>query len=506
MSVSVNSAVAPAEVGREGLSAPAARRTNFARGSATLRVMSGLPRWVWLITAVAVVWGAASPNPVLTAAAVVLLPFCGWLLWRAGEPPLLVFACAMQWLQAAVLMFYANYYGLPLVQAFGGNQLELAIALSLGGVLALALGMRVALFRTRESAAHELAEEGGQADVLQLFLAYLAAFVVASLAAAVGFGIPGLAQFFLNVESFKWVFVFMLGYAVLEQRRGFRLLMVCVVIEVAAGFTGFFSSFKGVFFVMVVVICTAVGALQGRRLFLIGATAAVLLVLSSAWQAVKGEYREFLNEGYKTQEVLVPVGERFSKLSTLVTDFDWNQMVDGFQQLILRIGYVEFFARTIVNVPENLPYENGALWGGAVKHALMPRLFFPNKPILDDSERTSYYTGIDVSGAEQGTSIGIGYFGESYIDFGPVFMFVPIFFLGVFYGLIYRCFVIRARYKLLGSGIASSILIFGAFNIETSNIKLVGGNVVVLLLLSVFYRAFGTTVTQWLSPGSGRSV
>ena len=37
-------------------------------------------------------------------------------------------------------------------------------------------------------------------------------------------------------------------------------------------------------------------------------------------------------------------------------------------------------------------------------HILQPRMFFPNKPVVEDSELTMKYTGEIVAGAEQGTS------------------------------------------------------------------------------------------------------
>ena len=58
------------------------------------------------------------------------------------------------------------------------------------------------------------------------------------------------------------------------------------------------------------------------------------------------------------------------------------------------------------------------------------------------------YTGSRVAGTEEGTSIGIGYMAESYIDFGPIYMFVPILLLGVFYGLIYRYFIARKDFRV----------------------------------------------------------
>ncbi|MFN2508811.1 MAG: hypothetical protein ABR589_08570, partial [Chthoniobacterales bacterium] len=83
------------------------------------------------------------------------------------------------------------------------------------------------------------------------------------------------------------------------------------------------------------------------------------LLLGSIWTAVKSDYREFLNQGFRSQEVLVPVEERAGKLQDLLAGFDAPQMLEGFEAMILRISYVQFFALTIKNVPANVPYENG---------------------------------------------------------------------------------------------------------------------------------------------------
>lgn len=177
--------------------------------------------------------------------------------------------------------------------------------------------------------------------------------------------------------------------------------------------------------------------------------------------------------------------------------------------MILRSSYVKYFGSTIANVPLIIPYENGALWSGAVKHVLMPRFLFPNKAALDDSARASYYTGVEVAGVEQGTSIGIGYMGESYIDYGPVGMFAPILLLGLFYGFIYRFFVYHHPVKVLGFAMATAILIFGAYTIETSNVKLVGGNLMGLLVMGLFAKVAGPWLwrqitSQPVRVGGGR--
>ena len=178
------------------------------------------------------------------------------------------------------------------------------------------------------------------------------------------------------------------------------------------------------------------------------------------------DYRGFLNQDTATQQVLVPVEERTDKLIDAGTNFSWEQFNQGFEDLLSRISYIDFFAKTIVNVPDNVPYENGALWAGALKHIVTPRLFFPDKAALDDSEFTYKYTGVRVSGTEQGTSIGIGYMAESYIDFGPYYMFVPVFLLGIGYGLVYRYFVARKTFRLLGLFVKQSASV-----VERANIR-----------------------------------
>jgi hypothetical protein len=461
-----------------------------------------LPWWIWAVTIVFAVWAAFSANPVLTPVALVVLVSCVQLLWRRGEPPVLVFACAMQWLQASAIIFYTNAYGVSLEEAGGGPEFETATWLSLLAVAALALGMRVALVRCRRSQYPALRAEALRVNIANAFIAYLICFVVSTFAGRVAFAFPGLAQLIYALTTLKWMAVFVLGFASMEQRRGYGFVAAVIAIEVAVGVLGFFSGFKSVFFVLLVVALSSPFALRGKRLAFSGSVVAAVFLLGVVWSSIKGQYRDFLNQGSGQQEVIVSVDESAAKLTDLVSTFSWENFTDGLETLILRIGYVKFFALTLANVPEAVPYEHGALWLGAVKHVMTPRLFFPEKAALSDSERTTLYTGVRVASAEEGTSIGIGYVAESYVDFGPRWMFAPILLLGVFHGLVYRFFVIRGRAKLLCTAIASAILIFGAYAIETSNIKIVGGNVTVILVMTALYLLFRGPFQAWLEQRS----
>src|SRR5207253_5790674 len=108
----------------------------------------------WGICALLAVVGFFTPNGLVTSAAFAVLPILGLLLWREGEPPVLLFGCAFQWLQATAAIFYTNHFGQTLEEAFGSNVLTTATWLSIAAVPILAIGVRCAFIgagRTRKA-------------------------------------------------------------------------------------------------------------------------------------------------------------------------------------------------------------------------------------------------------------------------------------------------------------------------------------------------------------------
>lgn len=478
--------------------------SNSKRRAANKRSTVKFPPWVWAVTLFAMGWGAFTPNPLLTPVAILVLVVCVKMLWRRGEPPILAFACAMQWLQAAIAIFYTDYYGISLQQAFGGPEFEQATLLSLIAVFSLGLGIRIALFRAGPSVFNRLRSDSLKVNVGGAFVLYITGFLVAAVAGVVAWQIQGLSQQIYALGTVKWFAVFILAYCTLERGQSYVFLGIAVLLELVTGVTGYFAGFKNVFFILIVVALASPFALRGKRLAIAIVAAVTLFFLGVVWTAIKTDYRAFLNQGSDQQVVAVSTEESLGKLGGLLSNFTWDGFSDGLDAMVLRLSYVNYFALTLINVPDHVPYEHGTLWLGALKHTVTPRLFFPEKAETNDSERMMLYTGVHTASDEQGTSIGIGYVAESYVDFGSRFMFVPIFLLGVFYGLIYRLFVLRSRHALLGSAITASILVFGAFTIETSNIKVVGGNVTVLVVMTVFFKLFARPVWSFLTSSATR--
>ena len=475
---------------------PARPRARRARVSGFGAFLQTIPAMLWFFISLGILWACFTPNVVLTVCSLLLIPLLFGLLWFEGEPPVLLFACGMQWLQATAAIFYCDFLGTSLADdlTVGGAKVEEATWLSMAGVLVLAVGMRLALWKRGEKIVQEARQETQRLNIERIFILYLFGFVFFSVLNRFAFAMPGLAQPLLALGALRWMMAYLLVYSVISQRRCYGRLIFAVGLEVVSGFIGFFSGFKSIFYIVLIALPATGMAIKGWRLFPTMILALLVLGFSIFWTAIKPDYRDFLNQGTGQQVVRVPVEQRLAKLGKLAVSMTPATLEQGFEDLILRVTYVHYFDLTIQNVPANVPYERGQLWWGCLKQILMPRLFFPHKPALDDSARAAYYTGTAVTSAEEGASIGIGYFGESYIDFGPVGMFAPILLLGIFFGLIYRLFISRAGSKIIGFAIAVSILLFNACEIETSNVKIVGGAVCVCLVMAMFLK-FGE---RWL--------
>jgi hypothetical protein len=167
-----------------------------------------------------------------------------------------------------------------------------------------------------------------------------------------------------------------------------------------------------------------------------------MLYLGTLWTAIKREYRSSLSAGSGDQIVVIGKQEQAQELRRLVSDVDRSSFDDAIDNLVVRIAYVDYFAYTIDFVPGIRPHENGRMWEAAIRHVLLPRLLYPDKPGLpDDTVIAERYTGMNL--AQPGTSITIGLPAETYVDFGFPGMLAPALILGILYGFACRVLVTR---------------------------------------------------------------
>jgi len=444
---------------------------------------------------------SAGPNIALAGASAATLVVGTALLWRAGEPPTLLLVFFFQWLQASLAILQATFAGETLDEYYLGSGLaDEATFLALAALTAMALGMRLVVGPVRRELQQQARAQTARGSSQKWFILY-ATFWSIGIAAQFGArSVPALAQVFLGVDTLRWAFFFMLGVVHFERgRKAGWWFPIAFVFEFALSLGGFFSSFKTVFFVTFLAAAMAGVKVSTSRVIgglLIGIAAFGMGVV---WTAVKSDYRSFASGGEMAQTVNVGYPEQMAKLGELVGQLDEEALGKATQDFLSRISYVEFFGSVLSYVPQNVPHEGGALLADAFARPFMPRALFPEKTEINDSERTRYYTGRFVSGVERGTSISIGWVGETYIDFGPWGMMLGAMAIGGFYGLIYRLLTTWRRTKgILGFGMATAVLLPVSF-METSITKAIGGVVasgLVALLLAQFVVPL---VSPWLA-------
>jgi len=463
-----------------------------------------IPHEIWVLISITALLSLVSPNPGPTLLGALLLPVLFKLLWRVGEPPALLFAVGFQWLQVFSPVLTANFGGEVMGSDPAVPQLGNAAYLGLIAMFFLALGMRFGRGGRPLDPSRAAIHEVQQLGVKALLFAYVLTQGVDAIVGAIGLAAPGLYQPLLPLQLLRWVVVFVILRAGFQEKRFRKLAIFVVLFEIFLGMLGFFASFKFVLFLAIVVSLSMTvnpRRLLRPRVLMIGV---VVILMSSAWQSIKTDYRGFLNQGTSTQAVLVSPEARIEFLIDRVESLSWADLQQGLQSGAERTGYLEFFARSMSMVPDRIPYQYGELWGEVFIRVLMPRLFFPDKTAVDDSDRTNKFSGLRVATAAEGASIGLGYVAESYIDFGPALMFVPIFLLGIFWGWCYRLLVTTGRYRLLGFGMATSFILGNAMLFESSNIKIVGGGIIALIVGGAFLKYGSVRAWKFLTRRSVR--
>ena len=431
-------------------------------------------------------FGAAGPNFLLALVSVAVLIVGCLLLWRPGEPPILLFTFAYPWLQGSVAIFHANWLGLD-VNDYAPYQGDMhnAIVMSLAGLLALAFGMRLGAGPRRMDYVHAMRELALSQSINRWFQLYAVAWAVSFVALSCAWIMPGLSQPMMAVAGMRWVFFFMLGMTCFTQGKGFAgLFLAAFAVELAAGLGTYFADFKTVFVITFFAAVASGSRVAPRALLGTGVLALLVVALAIVWTAVKGEYRIFVSGGQEGQVVAVDFLSRLAKLYELAVNLDAESLTSGVNQLLRRLTYVEFFAVVLTYVPTSIPHTFGAILWDAIIRPFMPRLLFVDKDEIDDTARTNLYTG-GLAGSSEATSISLGYIAEAYIDFGSIAMFAALLGIGLFYGAIYRVLLRWRRSQgLLGMAIATAVLVsVGA--LENSFTKVFGGVIVSLAVATM---------------------
>jgi hypothetical protein len=439
------------------------------------------------------------PNFELVVLACVVLIVGAHLLWRPGEAQIMLFIFAYQWLQVTMTLFFANIRGVPVSELiFGYPAMDQAALLVITSLLVLAIGMRLGAGAQRP---YHLAR--ARAAIVRvppgrwLYL-HILMWAVSTVSLLLAAAVPGLSQPLIAMAGFKWATFTILTIATFARSDASRTAWLVVFgIEFLSSIGGYFSSFKFVF-VFTLIAISAVGVRVSIGQVVGGALTTMMMVtLGLYWTAIKDDYRYFLSGGQQAQVVTVSTVQAMSKIVDLAADVDGPALSNAAEGLANRFAEIDMFSAVLLYVPAVVPHEWGSLWWDAVTRPFMPRILFPDKAIIDESELSQRYTGMRLAGMEQGTQISIGYIAESYVDFSEFGMWGALLIFGYFLGRIYRwCIEHPNGHGILGFGIACATLM-QLQSVGFSSAKLVGGILTSVIVAAIALR-FVPTFLPWL--------
>jgi hypothetical protein len=440
------------------------------------------------------------PNYLFALLACIVLVIGVFMLWRPGEAQILLFLFVFQWLQLATTIFYANLCRATLIEFLRDyTDVEYAITLAAIGLLFLAAGIRLGAGRQQAFYLDMIQSLMRRIPPTRWLKLHLIVWALSSASLVFAGLIPSLSQPLQALANMKWGTFLIFTIVTFASPKGPRLAWLAIFsVEFVMSLGGYFSSFTSVFLYTLIALTAIRSRISPFQVVLGAVVSAIMLVLGLYWTAIKPEYRSYVSGGQTAQVVVVGHEEAVQKLLDLIMEVTPEQLLNAADGLARRFSDIDTFSAVVTYVPSVVDHEWGKLWFDAISRPFMPRLFFPAKAVIDESELTNYYTGLGVAGSNQGTQISMGYIADSYIDFGEFGMMGVIFLFGYFVGWIHRWLINHpAGYGLLGCGLSSSTFI-QLTSMSASSAKLVGGIVVCILVAFVVLNFLVPRYMVWL--------
>jgi hypothetical protein len=413
----------------------------------------------------------------------ILLLYVQHVCWRINETKHLFVNLLLYWSVVAILIPYADIVDKQLQQlyVYGKSDIVLASWIGLTALAVYLTGIQAAIFRVKTIDISLLMSLLNRYNGRKIMLVYVIVSLLSVLFNNTIIFIPG-GQLLLSVTYMKWVLLTLLIAHTLVDDSSRLIVLILVVLEILLSFSGFWAAFKDYILVVIGAYFLFIPKFSFKSVFLVLSILIVTLFMSVVWTYSKGEYRKYLTGGERTQIIVQEdqLSNLFKFIAIVQEDFSpenfRSSFSAGLESLIHRISYVEFLALAMKQVPEYIPHEDGNLLKNALEHVLKPRFIFPDKKPIYDSELTSKYTGIQFAGAEQGTSFSLGTVAESYVDFGRVYMFIPILLFGFWIGWLYRFFIVNGYNIIWGMCYSAPIFQF-AWSFPVPTTKFLGWSI-----------------------------
>jgi hypothetical protein len=422
------------------------------------------------------------------------------LLWRPSQANILVFAMLMQWVQVVTFVIWMNNAGADI--NWISNHGDVATSMACLGLIAMAATISLGLKTLKMPSAEQFTQQAALINEKKILLLYLiSTFFLGGLGFAFGSN-PGFFQILSTLATLKWVFFMVYGYVVWINKKNRLVLIIIVILEFTSSLYSYFSTFREVIFYTIILALSFIRRVNFKQLAYGLVIFTSLLFLLLTWTAVKSDYRKFLNRGTKQQVIEVSREEAFSKLGEKVSSLTWANYQQVLDLFLYRTQYILHLAKSMDRVPSLMPYENGQIWKDNITFVLEPRLFFPDKPIYQATVKTNKYTGLRYSGLKQGSSFSLGYFADSYIDFGYVGMFLPLILIALFVVFIYRVLYGFSKINLLIRYAVINVTLNDFNSFESDGLFLIGRLLLLFLVYWFLSKFVLSRLQNWLYKAS----
>lgn len=427
-----------------------------------------------------------------------LLVFVGIIkfIWKIHAPGILIFSYFLQWLQVFTFVFWMNLSnkGMDGLSANGDN----AYFLSLIGLFVMAAASSIVVGRLKFYEYNDFEVSASVINQRKLLILYI---ISTTFLSGIGFilgNTSGFTQILVTVSSLKWVFLLWLGYVIWVKNTHRIWLVGIVLYEFIVGLYSYFSSFKEVIFFVIILSLTFVVVIKFNQFIRLTFIGIALFGLLITWSAIKGEYRNFLNQGSRQQVVSVSREEALTKVSEQVGKLDLDKYQKALAYTAYRVQYVYHFALAMDRVPNVMPFQNGQVWGENISYVLTPRILNPNKKLYNASEKASKFTGKRFAGLKEGSSFSLGYFADAYVDFGPIGMFIVLIAMSIFTGVVYRVFYNMTELNLFLRYSIISVSLYSFASFESDGLYMFGRLLTDFIVFYFLARFVFPSIQKWV--------
>ncbi len=406
-----------------------------------------IPSGMWIAIASFLVFTLLrSPNFLIMSALLFYIPFVYKYFFIKGNPNVIFWGLLYQWLTVSIQAIYCSFLGISINELFAktifpAEMFEYTDFLSIIGLYVITYGIYRAVRKMKVVLDESIWLRYSPQKILQT---YILVSIVININQVAIWAFPTLVQYFYFFFYIKWGFFMITFISIFKRAPHLKIFLLLVIVgEFILGLSSYFSSsFANILLFSIISYSAVTKKIPSWKVVLAIPLGALLFHIAVLWTAAKGNYRSYVSQGQNVQSVKVSKQQAREKLFELIVKVDEVTYRGAVEELINRIGYIQYFAAAIRYVPAIVPHEYGKVYMASIAHYLVPRFINPNKAELDDSKHTNQYTGLNVSGKARASSFSLGTFADAYIDFGPIFMFTIIFgfgyVIGFFFQYLYR--------------------------------------------------------------------